>query len=305
MADHRVGCPRQPNEHPYDPRQHGRVAVVRHRTHDPPADELLHRVARLLRPAHRHRVDAVLHHLPADGAVLAARRVPVRPVAVGRLHGVHDVDLHRLLHHDRPLLHGEDPGEVPQLAHGAHRAHDRRAHVARADAHLLHVDLRLAVLHGRPHGADRQVLRAVHGGRALQLRPADWLLLDLARRHDHALHGHLPRRAQPTAEEGRPAQEDDVARLDGWPDDDADRHRHVAAGGRQRTRGEGGEAGEGEGAGRTHGRVEHDELQLDVEGDAREGRRALQQSRLPLRHGAEQPLAEARQSAAEGQEGGQ
>ena len=303
MADHRVGCSRQFNEHPHDPRQHGRAAVVRARAHDPSADELLHRLARLFRPAHRHRVDALLHHLPADGPVLAARRVPVRPVALRRLHGLHDVNLHGLLHHDRPLLHGEDTGEVSQLAHRAHRAHDRRLDVARTDAHILHVDLRLAVLHRRPDGAGRKVLRAIHGGRAVQLRPADRLLLDLPRRHDHALHGHLPRRAESATEEGRPSQEDDVARFDGRPDDDADRHRHVAAGRRQRARGEGGEAGEGEGTRRTHGSVEHDELQLDVEGDAGERRRALQQSRLPLGHGAEQPLAEARQSAAEGQEG--
>ena len=270
MANHRPRQPRRSDEHRDDRRQRRSADVVRAGAHDPSADQLLHRVARLLRSAHWVRIYALLHDLPAERQELVPRRDPVRLVAVRGLHGVHDVDLHRLLHHYRPLLHGEDPGQVPQLADGAHRAHDGDGHVGCSDGRVLHVDLRLAALQRRrSDGSGAQLLCAVSGARALQLHPADRLFLDLARRHDHALSGHLSRRPQPAAEKGRSTQEDDVVGLDGRPDDDADRHRHVAASGRQDPAGEGGEAGQGEGLYRRRlpGRVEHDKFQLEFQGE--------------------------------------
>ena len=60
---------------------------------------------------------------------------------------------------------------------------------------VLHVDHRLAVLRRSPFSAAGQVLRSVHGRRAVQLHPAGWLLLDHADRDDHALHRHLPSRS--------------------------------------------------------------------------------------------------------------
>lgn len=64
----------------------------------------------------RFSVDASLHRLHSDDEELAARRDTLRPLVVARLYGLSLLDLHRLLHHGRPVLLDPAAGQLSSMA---------------------------------------------------------------------------------------------------------------------------------------------------------------------------------------------
>lgn len=113
--------------------------------------------------ARRHGLDAVLHGLRANG-LLGPRAAALRSLALGRLHGLPGVPVHGAPHHDRPVLLGQDSGQVPELAHQEPRHLDGHHHLDHTGPTLLHQHLRLGALCRLSRPRARPVRRPVPQG---------------------------------------------------------------------------------------------------------------------------------------------
>lgn len=114
-------------------------------------------------PMCRHCLDAVLHRLRAEG-LLASWSASVWSVAVRRLHGVPRFTVHGSTDHSRPLLLGQNCGQISELAHQEQGHLDGDHNVDRTGHVVLHIDLWLGTLSWLSGFAARSVCRAVPQG---------------------------------------------------------------------------------------------------------------------------------------------
>ena len=112
---------------------------------------------------YRHGLDAVLHGVRADG-LLGSRPAALRPLALGRLHGLPRVPVHGPPHHHRSLLLGQDRGQIQGLAHQESRHLDGHHHLDHTGSPFLHQYFRMGALCRISRPRARTVRRPVFKG---------------------------------------------------------------------------------------------------------------------------------------------